>query len=141
MKDIVKTRSYFEIAKLTKWAMHYFRNCRINEKDNRAVSRLNFAVQPICSKISKYLQIGWNCNVMDFAIPTDFDTYYICDVVELISGIELLLQSVFLFPDYKKIATIPAGSRNIEIEEISPSENTIAISDKSEKKFYLNGDQ
>lgn len=48
---------------------------------------------------------------------------------------------VFLFLDYKKIATIPAGSRNIHIEELAPSENTIAISDKSEKKFYLNGKQ
>ncbi|KAJ8970173.1 hypothetical protein NQ317_016646, partial [Molorchus minor] len=42
--------------------------------------------------------------------------------------------------DYKKVATIPAGSRNLLIDELGPSMNTIAISDKTEKNFYLNGD-
>ncbi|XP_074033446.1 A disintegrin and metalloproteinase with thrombospondin motifs 12 [Leptinotarsa decemlineata] len=41
--------------------------------------------------------------------------------------------------DYKKVATIPQGSRNIDIKELAPSVNTLAISDKSEKVFYLNG--
>ncbi|XP_056633400.1 A disintegrin and metalloproteinase with thrombospondin motifs 12-like [Diorhabda sublineata] len=41
--------------------------------------------------------------------------------------------------DYKKVATIPQGSRNVRIEELAPSVNTIAITDKSEKQFYLNG--
>ncbi|CAH0553698.1 unnamed protein product [Brassicogethes aeneus] len=40
--------------------------------------------------------------------------------------------------DYKKIVTIPAGSRKIVIDELGPSENTIAISDKTEKNYYLN---
>ncbi|KAG5879484.1 hypothetical protein JTB14_013989 [Gonioctena quinquepunctata] len=42
--------------------------------------------------------------------------------------------------DYKKVATIPQGSRNIRIEELAPSVNTMAVSDKTEKVFYLNGD-
>ncbi|CAH1118875.1 unnamed protein product [Phaedon cochleariae] len=42
--------------------------------------------------------------------------------------------------DYKKVATIPQGSRNVRVEELAPSMNTIAISDRSEKVFYLNGD-
>nr|XP_023026845.1 A disintegrin and metalloproteinase with thrombospondin motifs 7-like [Leptinotarsa decemlineata] len=41
--------------------------------------------------------------------------------------------------DYKKVATIPQGSRNVDIKELAPSVNTLAISDKSEKVFYLNG--
>ncbi|CAH1113494.1 unnamed protein product [Psylliodes chrysocephalus] len=41
--------------------------------------------------------------------------------------------------DYKKVALIPQGSRNVRIEELAPSMNTIAVSDKSEKVFYLNG--
>ncbi|XP_072392013.1 A disintegrin and metalloproteinase with thrombospondin motifs 12-like [Diabrotica undecimpunctata] len=42
--------------------------------------------------------------------------------------------------DYKKVATIPQGSRNVRIEELAPSVNTIAVTDKSEKIFYLNGE-
>lgn len=36
---------------------------------------------------------------------------------------------------------IPAGARKIVIEENAPSGNIIAITDSSEKKFYLNGDE
>ncbi|XP_060526930.1 A disintegrin and metalloproteinase with thrombospondin motifs 12-like [Cylas formicarius] len=42
--------------------------------------------------------------------------------------------------DYTKVAVIPSGSRNLVIEELASSVNTIAISDSSQKKFYLNGD-
>lgn len=41
---------------------------------------------------------------------------------------------------YVKVATIPKGSRNVYIEELKPSDNTIAVSDADEKKFFLNGD-
>lgn len=39
----------------------------------------------------------------------------------------------------KKIATIPAGSRKIRYEEMGASINTLAVSDKTEKDFFLNG--
>ncbi|KAJ8921346.1 hypothetical protein NQ315_002961 [Exocentrus adspersus] len=42
---------------------------------------------------------------------------------------------------YKKVVTIPAGSRRIRINELGPSVNTLAISDKTEKKFWLNPDK
>lgn len=48
---------------------------------------------------------------------------------------------LYSFSGYKKIATVPAGSRNIQFEELGPSENMIAVSDKSEKTFYLNGNK
>lgn len=38
-----------------------------------------------------------------------------------------------------KVATIPVGSRNLLVEEMEPSQNTIAIADASEKRFFLNG--
>ncbi|XP_063908814.1 A disintegrin and metalloproteinase with thrombospondin motifs 12-like isoform X3 [Zophobas morio] len=41
--------------------------------------------------------------------------------------------------DYVKVATIPVGSRNVLIEELAPSMNTIAISDVSGSRFFLNG--
>ncbi|XP_048524385.1 A disintegrin and metalloproteinase with thrombospondin motifs 12 isoform X1 [Dendroctonus ponderosae] len=41
---------------------------------------------------------------------------------------------------YTKVVVIPAGARKIVIEENGPSGNIIAITDSSEKKFYLNGD-
>lgn len=42
--------------------------------------------------------------------------------------------------DYKKVATIPSRARSIRIEELAPSVNAIALSDNSERHFYLNGD-
>ncbi|CAG9772555.1 unnamed protein product [Ceutorhynchus assimilis] len=41
---------------------------------------------------------------------------------------------------YTKVVVIPAGSKNVKVEEMAPSINIIAISDSTEKKFYLNGD-
>ncbi|KAL1506610.1 hypothetical protein ABEB36_005939 [Hypothenemus hampei] len=41
---------------------------------------------------------------------------------------------------YTKIVVIPAGARKIVVEEKEPSINIIAISDSTEKNFYLNGD-
>lgn len=41
---------------------------------------------------------------------------------------------------YVKVCLIPKGSRNIYIEELKPSENTIAVSSSDEKKYFLNGD-
>lgn len=40
-----------------------------------------------------------------------------------------------------KVAVLPSGAKNIFIEELKPSTNTLAIADQSEKKFYLNEDQ
>lgn len=44
----------------------------------------------------------------------------------------------FYIVDYVKVATFFKGSRRIEIEELAPSENVIAISSEDEKTFYLN---
>lgn len=44
-------------------------------------------------------------------------------------------------PGYTKVAVIPAGARKVIIEEKAPSKNTIALTDSTEKKFYLNGDK
>ncbi|KDR20850.1 A disintegrin and metalloproteinase with thrombospondin motifs 12, partial [Zootermopsis nevadensis] len=41
---------------------------------------------------------------------------------------------------YVKIATIPAGSMRISIEELNPSTNTLALKAEDDKTFYLNGD-
>ncbi|XP_050293603.1 A disintegrin and metalloproteinase with thrombospondin motifs 7-like isoform X2 [Anthonomus grandis grandis] len=41
---------------------------------------------------------------------------------------------------YTKVVVIPSGARKVVIEELKPSGNIIAISDSSESKFYLNGD-
>jgi hypothetical protein len=41
---------------------------------------------------------------------------------------------------YKKITTIPAGSKRISIEELKPSINTLALKAEDDKTFYLNGD-
>ncbi|XP_066252676.1 A disintegrin and metalloproteinase with thrombospondin motifs 12-like [Euwallacea similis] len=40
---------------------------------------------------------------------------------------------------YTKVVMVPSGARKIVFEEKAPSENIMAISDSSEKKFYLNG--
>ncbi|XP_033607192.1 A disintegrin and metalloproteinase with thrombospondin motifs 7-like [Cryptotermes secundus] len=40
---------------------------------------------------------------------------------------------------YKKIVTIPAGSRQITVEEMKPSNNFLAVSAADGKTFYLNG--
>lgn len=40
---------------------------------------------------------------------------------------------------YKEVTVIPAGSRNIRIEEIDYSENYLSIGSTTSKKFYLNG--
>ncbi|GLG94753.1 Papilin [Gryllus bimaculatus] len=40
---------------------------------------------------------------------------------------------------YEVIATVPQGSYNVRIEEKEPSVNTIAVSDKCGKHFFLNG--
>ncbi|CAH1985625.1 unnamed protein product [Acanthoscelides obtectus] len=40
---------------------------------------------------------------------------------------------------YKKIAMIPAKAKMIRLEELGSSINTLAISDKTEKHWYLNG--
>ncbi|PNF21231.1 hypothetical protein B7P43_G04192 [Cryptotermes secundus] len=42
--------------------------------------------------------------------------------------------------DYQKIATIPAGARQITVEEMKPSQNFLALSAADGKTFYLNGD-
>jgi hypothetical protein len=41
---------------------------------------------------------------------------------------------------YVKIATIPTGSRKISIQELQPSENTLALKAEDDKTFYLNGE-
>lgn len=46
-----------------------------------------------------------------------------------------------IYLDYVKIATVMEGARNILVEEVAPSENTIAVSDADGKHFYLNGDK
>ncbi|XP_077291043.1 ADAM metallopeptidase with thrombospondin type 1 motif B [Arctopsyche grandis] len=40
---------------------------------------------------------------------------------------------------YSEVAIIPAGSRNIKVEEVSNSKNYIGIGSAHSKKFYLNG--
>jgi hypothetical protein len=40
---------------------------------------------------------------------------------------------------YQKIVTIPAGSRQITVEELKPSNNFLALSAADGKTFYLNG--
>lgn len=40
---------------------------------------------------------------------------------------------------YKEVATIPAGARNIRVEELGNSKNYIGIGSASSGKFYLNG--
>jgi hypothetical protein len=42
---------------------------------------------------------------------------------------------------YQKIVTIPAGSRQITVEEMKPSNNFLALSAADGKTFYLNGNQ
>lgn len=44
------------------------------------------------------------------------------------------------FVGYVKVAEIFRGSRNVLIEELKPSANTIAITGPDEKHYYLNGD-
>ncbi|XP_008201012.2 A disintegrin and metalloproteinase with thrombospondin motifs 7 isoform X1 [Tribolium castaneum] len=41
--------------------------------------------------------------------------------------------------DYVKVATVPVGSRNVLFEELAPAVNTLAVSDASERRFFLNG--
>ncbi|XP_017770588.1 PREDICTED: A disintegrin and metalloproteinase with thrombospondin motifs 7-like, partial [Nicrophorus vespilloides] len=40
---------------------------------------------------------------------------------------------------YVKVGVIFRGCRNVLIEELAPSQNTIAITGPDEKKYYLNG--
>nr|CAH7718635.1 unnamed protein product [Callosobruchus chinensis] len=40
---------------------------------------------------------------------------------------------------YRKVAMIPAKARMIRLEELAPSKNVIAVSDRTEKVWYLNG--
>lgn len=44
-----------------------------------------------------------------------------------------------LAPGYREMIAIPAGSRNVRIEEMDDSENYIGIGSAISKKFYLNG--
>jgi len=46
---------------------------------------------------------------------------------------------IFIYKGYAKVITIPRGARNILIQELSPSENTIAIGSGDGKIYYLNG--
>jgi len=49
------------------------------------------------------------------------------------------LYSIDIFLGYEEIVTIPAGARNIFIEELGPSKNYIGIGSESSEEFYLNG--
>ncbi|XP_068910126.1 A disintegrin and metalloproteinase with thrombospondin motifs 7-like isoform X3 [Tenebrio molitor] len=42
-------------------------------------------------------------------------------------------------PGYQKIVVVPVGSRNVLLEELAPSRNALAVSDITEKRFFLNG--
>lgn len=42
--------------------------------------------------------------------------------------------------DYTAVTVLPTGVRKVQIEELAPSPNLIAITDKTEKHFFLNGD-
>lgn len=42
-------------------------------------------------------------------------------------------------PGYKKVVGIPAGSRNINLEEIGNNRNYIGIGVPNSDKFFLNG--
>lgn len=50
------------------------------------------------------------------------------------------LMPTISFIDYTKIAAIPKGALNLEIEELNPSVNTIALTDKN-NHYCINGDQ
>lgn len=41
---------------------------------------------------------------------------------------------------YVKVVTIPQGARNIHVEELRASENTIAVGPAAGNTYYLNGD-
>jgi hypothetical protein len=36
---------------------------------------------------------------------------------------------------------VPVGSRNVLLEELAPSRNALAVSDITEKRFFLNGNK
>lgn len=40
---------------------------------------------------------------------------------------------------YKEVVVIPAGSRNIKVEEVGNSRNYIGIGSATSGKFFLNG--
>ncbi|XP_049792512.1 A disintegrin and metalloproteinase with thrombospondin motifs 7-like [Schistocerca nitens] len=40
---------------------------------------------------------------------------------------------------YTKVVTVPTGSRHLSVEELGPTENTIAVSDEKGEIFFLNG--
>jgi hypothetical protein len=40
---------------------------------------------------------------------------------------------------YKEVIVIPAGSRNIKVEEVGNSRNYIGIGSATSGKFFLNG--
>jgi hypothetical protein len=40
---------------------------------------------------------------------------------------------------YKEVVVIPAGSRNIKVEEVGNSRNYIGIGSATSAKFFLNG--
>jgi hypothetical protein len=42
---------------------------------------------------------------------------------------------------YQKIVVVPVGSRNVLLEELAPSRNALAVSDITEKRFFLNGNK
>ena len=51
----------------------------------------------------------------------------------------LITLTVFHFVGYKKVVSIPAGARNIRVEEKGNSKNYIGIGSASSGKFFLNG--
>lgn len=42
---------------------------------------------------------------------------------------------------YVKVATFLKGFKRVQVDELAPSSNMIAISAEDEKTFYLNGQQ
>lgn len=53
--------------------------------------------------------------------------------------IEGLYRKQSISPGYREVVVIPAGARNIRIEEKNHSPNYIGIGSDLARKFYLNG--
>lgn len=51
------------------------------------------------------------------------------------------MRSLYLnrIPGYTEVITVPAGARNIYVEEFNSSKNYIGIGSAVSEKFYLNG--